>query len=208
MTSVRRRTCAAGAAVAVLAAVLVDHGAVFGADLPQTALLGVAAGAVLGLVPHRSATERTLAFVAGFLAAWLGYALRAGVLPDIPMGRAIAAVVVVSVITAIATATADRLPLWSGLLGAGALIGAYEAVYTGTPSAFTDESTVAATSVLLAAAAGFVVTTLVASLPATAPVGAHAASDEYDVMSLDDLTTTVPSQRVIADVPTASETHR
>jgi hypothetical protein len=161
MTSVRIRTLAAGSAVAVLAGVLVNHGAALGADFTKTALLGVAAGAALGLVPHSSAAGRAGGFAVGFLAAWLGYALRAGFLPDIPLGRALAAVVVVSLITAVAVATMDRLPLWSGLVGAGLLIGAYETTYVATPSAFTGESSVAANGVLFAAAFGFVVTTAV-----------------------------------------------
>jgi len=75
MTSVRLRTCAAGGTLALTAGLLADQGSVLGADLPHTALLGAALGAVVGLVPDRSVAGRTGAFLSGFGAAWLGYAL-------------------------------------------------------------------------------------------------------------------------------------
>ena len=215
MTSVRVRTCVSGATLAVAAGVLVDHGAVFGADFLKTAVLGLAAGAVLGLVPQRSAPERAAAFLAGFVAAWIGYFLRGGVLPDIPMGRALAAVVVVSLITAVATATADRLPLWSGLLGAATFVGAYEVVYTTTPANVGSESFTAATSVLLAVAIGFLVSTLAAGLVPAAAGGSHAqrAQTAADVeaqessTSLDALLTPVPTPRhTSTDAPTSTST--
>lgn len=223
MTSVRIRTCAAGAAVAVLAGVLIDHGAFFGTEFSRSALLGTAVGAVLGLVPHRSAGLRLAGFGAGFAAAWLGYLVRAGLLPDIPLGRALAAVLVISVITAVATATADRVPLWAGLLGGGALIGAFEETYLRAPGDVVGESTVAATTTLLAVAFGFVVTYLVSvGLPErttaiTTTTGAAHAAPETDVeetrtitlLEDDDRTTpSVPGPRVTSDAPTASETSR
>jgi hypothetical protein len=210
MTSVRIRTFAAGAAIAVIAGILVDHGAAFGAAFTKTALLGVAAGAVLALVPHRSFAGRAGGFVAGLAAAWFGYALRAGVLPDIPLGRALAAVAVISLITAVATASADRLPLWSGLVGAGTMIGAYEATYTATPAAFTGESGTATSTVLLAAAFGYVVTLLVAvtapQTQASQPVGVapapeHAPRDDHDNDGFVDAAAILPAPRVVDDAP-------
>jgi uncharacterized membrane protein len=48
MSSVRMRTLVTGIALAVAAFLLADQGAIFGADLPKVALMGAAAGAVLG----------------------------------------------------------------------------------------------------------------------------------------------------------------
>jgi hypothetical protein len=157
MTSVRRRTLAAGGALALVAGLLADQGSVLGADLPHTALRGAALGAVVGLVPDRSVAGRTGSFLVGFAAAYLGYVLRAGVLPDVPLGRAIAAVAVVGVITAASTASAARLPLWSGLVGAGALLGAYETTFVTTPTGFVTDSLTAATTVLVSAGLGLLV---------------------------------------------------
>lgn len=221
MTSVRTRTCAAGAAVAVVAGALVDHGAWFGSDFVRSALLGVLLGAVIGLVPHRTPVQRLAGFAAGFGAAWLGYLLRAGILPDIPMGRAIAAVLVVSLVTAVATATADRLPLWSGLLGAGALVGAYEATYAATPSEVVGDSTAAATSVLLAAAFGFAVTAVLSATAGRPVPAADPAAEDEQVHDEPDVgldiahhsapqssTSPAPAPRVASDVQTPSETSR
>lgn len=220
MASVRVRTGAAGAALAVLAGILVTSGGgVLGSDFTPAVVLGVALGAVLGLVPHGSPLLRVGGFAVGFAAAWLGYLLRAGMLPDSDVGRGIAAVVVLAIVTAVATASADRIPLWSGLVGVGALVGAYEAGYTAEPTDVVSASTVAATSVLLAVAFGFVVTNLLASWPAqsgseSAP--AHAAGDtqradgdgSFLESTLPGSTAPVPGPRPTADAPTSSETYR
>ena len=179
MSSVRLRTLVAGSALAITAAALADHGAIFGADLPKVALLGAAAGAVLGLVPDRSPAARLGGFLTGFGGAWIGYALRAGVLPDIPMGRAIAAVVVVSIVTAVATATANRLPMWAGFVGVVTLLGSYETTFAATPTSFVSDSMTAVTTSLLAAALGFLVAVLASGVaespqPTAAAPGDHA----------------------------------
>jgi hypothetical protein len=141
----------------------------------------------------------------GFAAAWLGYLLRAGVLPDVPMGRAIAAVAVVGVITAVSAATAARLPLWSGLVGAGALLGAYETTFLTTPTGFLSDSLTAATTVLVAAGLGLLVATTVdgllpaaSSSPAPRPevaVPAPRASQDADVDAGLDITTPQETSR-------------
>jgi hypothetical protein len=212
MTSVRARTCAAGAAVAALAGILVVHGAFFGADFTRTVVLGVVLGALLGLVPHRSPIERVGGFAVGFIAAWVGYLLRAGMLPDIPLGRGIAVVLVLSAITAVATATANRIPLWAGLLGAGTLVGAYEATYVASPSTVSADSLAAATAVLLAVAFGFVVTSVISAVTPTtaAPAPAHGgpARDDLDLSAAPADTAPAPRPRVDNDVPTTSETNR
>lgn len=188
MSSVRTRTLVTGTALAVAAFLLADQGDVFGADLPKVALLGAAAGAVLGLVPDRLPAARLGGFLTGFLAAWVGYALRAGMLPDIPMGRAIAAVVVVVVITAVAVVTANRLPLWSGFLGAATLLGSYETTFAATPTSFVSDSMTAVTTSLLAAALGFLITVLAEPVAAATPT-----APQPEVIQLD---ATVPAPRV------------
>ena len=192
MSSVRTRTLATGTALAVAAFLLADQGDVFGADLPTVALLGAAAGAVLGLVNDRVPAARLGGFLTGFLATWLGYALRAGVLPDTPMGRAIAAVVVVAVITAVAVATANRLPMWAGFLGAATLLGSYETTFAATPTEFVSDSMTAVTTSLLAAALGFLVSVLFAE---PVPVS-HASSSQTEAIQLD---ASVPAPRAAAE---------
>jgi len=191
MSSVRTRTLVTGLALAVTAFLLADQGAIFGSDLPQVALMGAAAGAVLGLVNDRLAAARLGGFLTGFGAAWLGYALRAGALPDIPLGRAIAAVIVVAVITAVAVASANRLPMWAGFLGAATLLGSYETTFAATPTSFVSDSMTAVTTSLLAAAVGFLITVL---LSEGAPV-----KQTQDTPAVVDVDAAVPTPRDAAD---------
>ncbi|WP_243882981.1 hypothetical protein [Cellulomonas dongxiuzhuiae] len=150
----------AGAFLAVLATLTVLLSGVLGAEVQGVALLGAALGGALGLVPDRSPGQRAGAFVVGFVAAWIGYLLRALALPDAPSGRAVAVLVVLLVCLAVGAGTRGRLPLWATLLGAAAMAGSYEAPYAADPSGFATTSPVFATAVLLTAGAGFLATAL------------------------------------------------
>ncbi|WP_050760920.1 hypothetical protein [Aeromicrobium marinum] len=155
-----RENIGAGAALALVAAGTVLLGEMLGLELTSVALLGVALGGAVGLVPDRSHTERVLGFVAGLLVAWAGYGARAGVLPDSDLGRAVALAGVVLAVTVVTVVSAGRLPLWSLLTGVAALAGAYEFTFTANTPLFTTESVSAVTAVLLAAAVGTVATGL------------------------------------------------
>jgi hypothetical protein len=158
MHSSMRRTLITGGVLAVFAALLAQFGGALGLDEIRSALLGAALGATLGLVPTAEPPiGRAAGFLVGFVLGWIGYALRAGVLPDTGAGRAIAAFLVIAVLTGICAATMGWLPLWSGLLGIAAIAGAYEFAFGIDPTAFTSESLTAATTVLLAAGVGFLV---------------------------------------------------
>lgn len=152
-----KRHILAGLVLALLTTAIVLFS---GPELQGVALLGAALGGALGLVPDRSPAQRAAGFGVGFVAAWLGYALRAAVLPDAAAGRAIAVLAVVLVCLAVAGLTSGRLPLWSALLGAAAMAGAYEATYAADPSSFLTSSATTATSILLAAGAGFLATSV------------------------------------------------
>jgi hypothetical protein len=161
-----RRTLLAGFVLALVAALLVDHG---GSDVARAAVLGGALGGALGVVADRSPVGRAIAFTFGFAMAWVGYLLRAGFLPDIPMGRALAAFIVVALVTAAAALTRNALPLWAGLLGVAAMYGAYETAYTTAPTEVLRQSPAASTAVLLAAAFGFLATVPFGRSEAPAP---------------------------------------
>lgn len=164
MNPERLRTLAAGGALALGAWLLVAQGSVLGPDLQHVALLGAALGAVLGLVHDGSIAGRTGSFVVGFLAAWVGYALRAGVFPDTTGGVALAALIVLALVTAVSVASGGRFPLWASLVGAGAMLGAYENTFVQTPTAFIADSTSAATTVLVASAFGLLISSVVTDL--------------------------------------------
>lgn len=149
-----------GAFLALFGALTIGLGHLFGLELDQVTLLGVALGGVVGLVPDRSPTERIIGFAGGFVIAWIGYAIRAAILPDTSVARAIVVFAVIFVAMLIALASGSRLPLWSFLVGSAAMVGAYEQTYADSPSLFLTDSPTAATTVLLAAAMGLVGTVL------------------------------------------------
>lgn len=115
---------------------------------------------MIGLVPDRSLAERIGGFLAGFGLAWIGFAVRAAMLPDTSAARALVVFVLIIVAMGVSLASASRLPLWSLLVGAAAMVGAYEQTYADSPSLFLTDSPVAATTVLLAVAMGIVGTML------------------------------------------------
>ena len=142
-----------GAVLALVAAVLTLVGGALGIDTLWPVLLAAAVGyaAVSALSMGRAA-----AFVGGALIGWVAMALRAGLLPDTALGRAIVVVVGIMLITAIAAATADLAPLWAGLAGYVVFAAYYEPIYVADPTAFVADSTSALVTVLLASAFGFV----------------------------------------------------
>jgi hypothetical protein len=143
----------------------------FGPNMTNVALLGAALGAVAGLVNEGSAVTRIGAVGLGLVIADLGYAARASVLPDSGSGRAIAAAAAILVLTGLAVAGVGRLRLWALLLGAGAFVGAYETVYTASPTTYVHDSVSVASAVLLGLGIGFAVTSLLAAAtePSTSP---------------------------------------
>jgi hypothetical protein len=183
-----RQSILVGGVLAAIAAVAVLLGAAFGLDIEHVALLGIALGAVVGLVPQGRSANRLLGFVGGFALAWVGYGLRAAALPDSAGGRAVAVVLVVLACAVVAMATRGTLPLWSTLVGVAAMVGAYEETYTAAPSQFVDQSLSAATAVLLAVALGYVVSALFTPDAEPAPSKRRHADDQ-DVHSIDELMT-------------------
>lgn len=152
--------------VAGVAAILIGSG--LDLELESAALLGVAIGAVLALAPDRTPVVRIGSFAAGLVIAWVGYFIRAGLLPDTSAGRAVVVAIVLALCTAVAVATMNRAPLWAVLLGAASLAGAYEARYAAAPSEVVDTSVTAVTTILVTVALGFLAAALVAPQPPAA----------------------------------------
>ena len=185
-----RKTLLVGLVLIVAAVVVVLTSASLDLELEPVALLGVAAGAVVALVPDRTPFMRLAGFAGGFAAAWVGYLLRAAVLPDSAGGRAVAVAVVLGLAVAVSAVSFGRVPIWAALLGAAALAGAYEQTYAAAPPEVASTSVSAASVLLLTAAVGFLATAAV--VPAgeqpverTRPAGRRIADDETS--SLDDL---------------------
>lgn len=172
-----------GLVLAVTTALVIGVSDLLGLDLQHVALLGAALGGALALVPHTPDWGRLAGFLIGFLAAWVGYALRAAVLPDAAAGRAVAALLVIALVAVVAAASAGRIPLWSGLIGVAALAGAYEEAYTSAPSQFVVDSMGAATAILLAVAVGYLAASMASLLRGAPPAsrrGVHKAPRDPD----------------------------
>ena len=157
-----RKTLLAGLVLAVAAVLVVLVSSTFDLDLESVALLGAALGAVIALVPDRTPLVRLAGFAGGFVAALVGYFMRAALLPDSAGGRAVAVAVVVILCVAITAASMNRLPLWTTLLGTAALVGAYEFTYAAAPPEVASTSLSAGTTLLFTVAVGFLAAALVA----------------------------------------------
>lgn len=145
----------AGVTLAVASAVALLIGDGLGWDVESVLFLGAGIGGALGLMAGSSALARVGGFLLGILAASVGYALRAALLPDSTGGRAVAIVVVVALAVGFILLTFGRAPLWSALLGVGALAGAYEIPYTDSPGSLTSTLPATLTLLLFMVAVGF-----------------------------------------------------
>jgi hypothetical protein len=157
-----RKSLLAGLVLAVAAVLVVLASSLFDLGLESVALMGAALGAVVALVPDRTPAVRLGGFAAGFVAAWIGYFVRAALLPDTAGGLAVAVGLVVLLCVGITAASLDRLPLWSTLLGTAALAGAYEFTYAAAPPEVVSTSLSSATTLLFNVAVGFLAAALIA----------------------------------------------
>lgn len=155
-----RRTILAGLMLVVATVLTVIVGEGLGLEIESVALLGVATGAVVALVPDQSVSRRLAAFAVGFVAAFAGYLFRAAVTPDTSSGRAIFAGFVVLLCVGLVAISAGRLPFWSALVGAASLAGAYEFTYAQAPTRVLDTAVSSATALLLCVGVGFMVAAL------------------------------------------------
>lgn len=186
-----RRTLLVGAVLTVAAVLVVLISDLLDLKLESAALLGVALGAVVALVPDRSPLMRLLGFLAGFGLAWVGYLLRAGVFPDSTGGYAVVVAIVLGLCVAVAAASLGRIPLWSTFLGAAAMAGAYEYTFAAAMPEVMTTSPSAATSLLLTAGVGFALASLLAPRDtATAPAPRRERTSKHqqnDSTALDDM---------------------
>lgn len=176
-----RASMRAGVLLVIAAVLVVVLSAAWGLKMEPYALAGVAFGGVIGVVPDRSAWARLGAFAIGFVAAWVGFVLRAAVLPDATSGVAAgAAITLVIGLVGVAAGRGRYVPLWAVLVGVGSFAAAYESAFTAAPPEVVSTSLDAATSLLLAVAVGFVVTCLSApraAAPALEPPRPRGSED-------------------------------
>lgn len=155
-----RRTLLAGVLLAIATGLTVLVGEALDLEVEAVALLGVATGAIVGLVPDQTVSRRLAAFALGLVAAYVGYVARAALTPDTSAGRAVAAAFIVLLCVGVYAISGGRLPLWSALLGSASLAGAYEYTYTQAATRVLDTSVSSATALMLCVAVGFLVATV------------------------------------------------
>jgi hypothetical protein len=182
-----RKSIFAGLGLALSAALVMWLSAVFDLELESFVLLGAAVGAVVALVPDRSPLLRFLGFAAGFVAAWIGFFLRAALLPDTAGGRAVAVGLVLLLCVVAVAVSAGRLPLWATLLGTAAMVGGYEYTYAAAPPEVATTSVSAATSLLFCVAVGYLVAATVAPYAGTRAATPSPRRDDLDNATFDDL---------------------
>ena len=153
----------------ILAVLVGALAAISGRPLALESLWPLFIAAAVALVPGTSLAGRLGSFTIGVAAGWVAFFLRAGVLPDVPMGRALFLAVPVLIIAVAVGVSRDRLPLWAGLAGFGMFGAAYHPVFSASPSDFLAQSIATLTAVLLAAGIGGVAGMLLRPSPA-APV--------------------------------------
>ena len=164
-----RRTMLVGAVLAVVAFLVVIVSNWLDLELDSVAMVGIALGAVVALVPDRSPLMRLAGFAAGVVLAWIGFVVRAALLPDAASGRALTIGLVILLCTAVAALSAARVPLWSTLVGAAAMSGAYEYTFAAAQPEVATTSVTALTALVLTSAVGFLLGALLA--PGTSAEG-------------------------------------
>lgn len=157
-----RKNLLVGVGLVVAAFLAVYVSAWFDLELEPVALLGLAVGAVVAVVPDRAPVWRVVGFLGGVAVTWIAYLLRAGVLPDSTFARALVFGLVIALAVGISLVSFGRVPMWSSLLGVGALVGAYEAAYTAAPPEVVSTSFSTVTALLFTIAVGFLAVSLVA----------------------------------------------
>jgi hypothetical protein len=149
-----------GALLTVAVVAVIGVSSALDLEIEPYALAGVLAGGVVALIPERSVWARLAAFAVGFVAVWIGFVLRAALLPDTEGGRAAAAVITMLICLAAVAVSRTRLPLSSMLVGVVLFAAAYESAFVAAEAEVVTTSADAATSLVFAVAVGFVVAAL------------------------------------------------
>lgn len=177
-----------GALLAVAVVAVIGVSSAMDLEIEPYALAGVLAGGVVALIPERSAFARLGAFVIGFVASWIGFILRAALMPDSEGGRAVAALITLAICLLAVAISRTRLPLVAMLVGVALLAAAYETSFVANEAEVAQTSMDALTALLVAVAVGFGVAVLagtrsvaVAAAPVAPVAPAAPVSDTINI---------------------------
>jgi len=142
------------AVFAVVAYLLPDQ---FGAPAIAYTVLGLAVGAIVGLLPDADPVARLMGFTLGLLLAFASFVVRGGFLPYTKWWSAAVVLVLLAIITGITALFRSSTWFVSMLLGAGILYGIVELQFQAAPSAYLASSAVAFLSILFSFGIGYMV---------------------------------------------------
>jgi uncharacterized membrane protein (UPF0136 family) len=145
-------------------------------------VLGLAIGAIVGLLPDADPVARLMGFTLGLLLAFASYVVRGGFLPYTKWWSAAVVLLLLAIITGITALFRSSTWFVSMLLGAGILYGMVELQFQAAPSAYLASAAVAFLSILFSFGIGYMVSAVLglklvpASGTNAAPSGAALAT--------------------------------
>ncbi|HUN34876.1 MAG TPA: hypothetical protein VMU95_22970 [Trebonia sp.] len=146
-----------GLLLAVFALVIYLLPDAFGTPAIAYTVVGLAIGAVVGMLPDADPVARLMGFTLGLLLAFASYVVRGGYLPYTKWWSAGLVFLLLAIITGIAVLFRSSTWFVSMLLGAGTLYGAVELQFQAAPSAYLGSLALAFLSILLGFGIGYMV---------------------------------------------------
>lgn len=189
------RTIWLGLACSVLAFLVIISGQVL--DIPiQNVLVGIAVGAVLGMVRTGSPGARFVGFLVGLLGGAAFYLLESFLFPQTWFGQAVAVAMTIMALAVVSALTRGWMHLWTMFLGTVAFAATYDGFFSSTPWLIQSKGPVLLGGMLFCVACGFLTAVLTevlrspdASIDAVDPLVATSG-----VVSAASSSSTVPEQ--------------
>jgi hypothetical protein len=153
-------TLIGGLSLAVLAFVAYMLPGELGKLAVSYTVVGLAMGAVVGLLPGADPANRISAYFAGLFLAFASYVARGGLLPYTKGSAAIVVPLMLLIITGITAVVRSRAWFVLLLLGAGTMYGLVEPAFTAAPSAYLATAGLPFVGILLGFALGYTVSSL------------------------------------------------
>jgi len=154
------RTLIGGLSLGVFAVVIY----LFEGDLGKLSIaytvVGLAMGAVVGLLPGADPANRISAYFAGLLLAFASYVARGGLLPYTKGAAAVVVLLMLVVVTGITAVVRSRAWFVLMLLGVGTMYGLVELQFQAAPIAYFASAGLALVGILLGFGVGFTVSEL------------------------------------------------
>ncbi len=158
-------TLIGGLALALFALIIYLLPGELGQQAVAYTVLGLAVGAVVGLLPYADPVARLMGFMVGELLAFASFLIRGGLLPYTNLSAAVVVLLLLLVITGITALFRSSAWFISMLLGAGTLYGVLELQFRTVPSAYLATASLAFVAILLSFGIGYMVSALLGLRP-------------------------------------------